>query len=175
LDEFPQLFNVLQGHMSLIGPRPERPEFVEILAEEIDGYCDRLLVRPGITGLAQINLPPDTDLECVRRKLALDLEYVRHASLTVDVRMFLCTLVRLCGLPGQWAMKLFRLQRKVDSPISSSHDGDHGEDDHDGEIVFAVNGHLATASGNGNAATNGRSGGHAADRRAARRLPRRPR
>ncbi len=175
LDEFPQLVNVLKGDMSLIGPRPERPEFVEILAQEIDGYCDRLLVRPGITGLAQINLPPDTDLESVRRKLVLDLEYIQHASMAVDVRMFLCTLVRLCGLPGQWAMKLFRLQREVDSPIWAAQGGDRGEDGREREIVFAVNGHLATANGNGKAATNGRSGGHAADRREARRLPRRPR
>ena len=66
LDEFPQLFNVLKGEMALIGPRPERPEFVDKLAREIPGYLDRLSVRPGITGLAQINLPPDSDLDSVR-------------------------------------------------------------------------------------------------------------
>src|SRR5262249_33837708 len=60
LDELPQLFNVIRGEMSLIGPRPERPEFVHILADEIPDYLNRLLVHPGITGLAQINLPPDS-------------------------------------------------------------------------------------------------------------------
>src|SRR5262245_23382318 len=107
LDELPQLYNVLRGDMSLIGPRPERPEFVETLAEAISGYRGRLVVRPGITGLAQINLPPDTDLDSVRRKLVLDLEYIQSASLSLDMRMFLCTLVRLCGLSGERSMRLF--------------------------------------------------------------------
>jgi lipopolysaccharide/colanic/teichoic acid biosynthesis glycosyltransferase len=81
LDELPQLVNVVYGHMSLVGPRPERPEFVELLAEEVPGYLDRLMVKPGITGLAQINLPPDTDLDSVRRKLVLDREYAWFRAL----------------------------------------------------------------------------------------------
>jgi len=71
LDEFPQLVNVVRGEMALIGPRPERPEFTQRLALEVTNYLDRLAVRPGITGLAQINLPPDTDLDSVRRKVDL--------------------------------------------------------------------------------------------------------
>lgn len=113
LDEFPQLFNVLKGQMCLIGPRPERPEFVHVLVEQIPGYGSRLLVPPGITGLAQINLPPDSDLNSVRRKLALDVEYVKHAGLLLDVRMFLCTSVRLLGIPGVYAMRMFGLRREV--------------------------------------------------------------
>src|SRR5437868_12064000 len=66
LDELPQLFSVLRGDMSLIGPRPERPEFVRVLGDSVAGYMDRLKMVPGITGLAQINLPPDTDLNSVR-------------------------------------------------------------------------------------------------------------
>ena len=62
LDELPQLFNVIKGEMSLVGPRPERPEFVSVLAAAIPDYRKRLAVRPGVTGLAQINLPPDSDL-----------------------------------------------------------------------------------------------------------------
>ncbi len=73
LDELPQLFNVLKGEMSLVGPRPERPEFVCVLAEAVPGYRNRLAVRPGITGLAQINLPPDTDLVSVQRKIRAGL------------------------------------------------------------------------------------------------------
>ena len=114
LDELPQLFNVLRGEMSLIGPRPERPEFVKLLAKEIPGYVNRLAVPPGVTGLAQINLPPDTDLDSVRRKLALDLDYIRNASLLLDFRMFLCTLVRLLGLPCDGVMMILRLRRQVD-------------------------------------------------------------
>ena len=76
LDELPQIINVLKGEMSFVGPRPERPEFVHVLAQSIPDYLKRLAALPGITGLAQLNLPPDTDLDSVRRKLALDLEYI---------------------------------------------------------------------------------------------------
>jgi lipopolysaccharide/colanic/teichoic acid biosynthesis glycosyltransferase len=99
LDEFPQLWNVLRGDMSLVGPRPERPEFVPVLEQAIPRYRDRLLVRPGIAGLAQTHLPADTDLDSVRRKLVYDLYYVRHASLWLDVQIMLCTGGRLLGIP----------------------------------------------------------------------------
>jgi lipopolysaccharide/colanic/teichoic acid biosynthesis glycosyltransferase len=113
LDELPQLINVLRGEMSLIGPRPERPEFVRVLGETIPDYLDRLLVRPGITGLAQINLPPDTDLNSVRRKLVLDREYIANASLLLDLRMFFSTFFRMVGLKGEAAMRLMCLRRDV--------------------------------------------------------------
>jgi len=118
LDELPQLFNVLKGEMSLIGPRPERPEFVPLLAEQVPGYLNRLAVLPGVTGLAQINLPPDSDLDSVRRKVVLDLEYVKHAGLLLDIRMFFCTFIRLLGLPGAVAMNVMGLHREV-SGLSS--------------------------------------------------------
>lgn len=111
LDELPQLFNVVRGEMALIGPRPERPEIVAVLAKEILGYTDRLVVLPGVTGLAQINLPPDTTLDDVRRKLALDMEYIRTAGPRLDVRILLSTLFRLLGVPGNVAMRLFKLRR----------------------------------------------------------------
>src|SRR5262249_5758261 len=75
LDELPQLFNVLWGDMSLIGPRPERPEFLAELEATFPRYRERLAVRPGITGLAQVQLPPDTDVTEVCHKLACDLYY----------------------------------------------------------------------------------------------------
>src|SRR5439155_655859 len=87
LDELPQLWNVLLGDMSLVGPRPERPEFVPSLEQAVPRYHDRLLIRPGLTGLAQLQLPPDTDLESVRRKLACDLYYVQHLGLWLDLRL----------------------------------------------------------------------------------------
>jgi hypothetical protein len=113
LDEFPQLWNVLLGEMNLIGPRPERPEFTRVLAKEIPNYLDRLLVAPGITGLAQINLPPDMDLNSVRRKLVLDLEYIQHANPLLDLRMFTSTLLRLLFIKGDFAMKMMGLERDV--------------------------------------------------------------
>jgi lipopolysaccharide/colanic/teichoic acid biosynthesis glycosyltransferase len=99
LDELPQLFNVLRGEMSLVGPRPERPEFIPALEEAIPRYRDRLLVRPGVTGLAQVQLPADTDLASVRRKLAYDLYYVRCVSPWLDLRILAGTLFKMFGLP----------------------------------------------------------------------------
>ena len=98
LDELPQLFNVLKGEMALIGPRPERPEFTQFLAREIPGYVGRLSVKPGITGLAQIILPADSDVESVRKKLALDLEYVQAGTLILDAKIALCTAIKMVGL-----------------------------------------------------------------------------
>ena len=113
LDEFPQLINVIRGEMALIGPRPERPEFTQKLAIAIPGYLDRLLVRPGVTGLAQINLPPDTDLDSVRRKLILDLVYVREGDLWLDLRIFACTCARLLAIKGPRVTRMFGLERAV--------------------------------------------------------------
>src|SRR5262249_53745183 len=83
----------------LVGPRPERPEFVPGLARAVPGYNDRHLVRPGVTGLAQVQLPPDTDLDSVRRKTAFDLHYIRHIGLWLDLRLVLCTALHMLGLP----------------------------------------------------------------------------
>ena len=91
LDETPQFWNVLRGEMSVVGPRPERPSFVRQFEREVPGYRDRLLVRPGITGLAQITTGYDTDLSSVRRKVALDRRYVQRASLGQDLAILLRT------------------------------------------------------------------------------------
>lgn len=108
LDEFPQLLNVLKGEMSLVGPRPERPEFVPALSEKISGYRDRLGVLPGITGLAQLNLPPDSDINDVRRKLVLDLEYMEKAGVLLDLRIILCTAAKLLRVPARGILGLKR-------------------------------------------------------------------
>jgi lipopolysaccharide/colanic/teichoic acid biosynthesis glycosyltransferase len=97
IDELPQLWNVLKGDMSLVGPRPERPEFVGPLSEAIPGYAERHAVRPGVTGLAQIQLPPDTDIESVRTKLVLDRCYVERQGFWLDLRIMLGTAVYLTG------------------------------------------------------------------------------
>ena len=112
LDELPQLFNVLHGEMDLVGPRPERPEFTQWLGREIPGYLNRLAVRPGITGLAQINLPPDSDLDSVRRKLALDLEYIHARTTWLDLRIVACTALRLFGVRSAVARRLLALNRQ---------------------------------------------------------------
>jgi lipopolysaccharide/colanic/teichoic acid biosynthesis glycosyltransferase len=99
IDELPQLWNVLRGDMSLVGPRPERPEFVAQLEPAIPGYGERLTTWPGLTGLAQIQLPPDTNLESVQRKLRYDLFYLEHASLGLDLRIVAGTAFHVLGLP----------------------------------------------------------------------------
>ena len=113
LDELPQLLNVLKGDMSLVGPRPERPEFVHVLAEAIPDYLNRLVVPPGVTGLAQLNLPPDSDLMSVRRKLVLDCEYIEQAGLLLDIRLLCCTSLRMLKLPERWMLPIFGLRRDV--------------------------------------------------------------
>ena len=113
LDGLPQLFNVVRGEMGLIGPRPERPEFVEKLVEEVHGYAERLIVLPGVTGLAQINLPPDETIDCVRRKLVLDLEYIQTASWELDFRILLCTVLRAIGIRHGRAVRWLRLNRNT--------------------------------------------------------------
>jgi lipopolysaccharide/colanic/teichoic acid biosynthesis glycosyltransferase len=99
LDEIPQLWNVLRGDMSLIGPRPERPEFVPELERAIPRYRDRLLVLPGVTGLAQVQLPPDSSIESVRVKVAYDLYYARYRGFWLDFRILVGTLFKLLGFP----------------------------------------------------------------------------
>src|SRR5262249_32623024 len=96
LDELPQLWNILRGDMSLVGPRPERPGFVPHLAPVNPHSRGRLSVLPGLRGLAQMHLPPDADLDSVRRKLVLDLRYVRQRSLWLDARIVVATFRRVC-------------------------------------------------------------------------------
>jgi lipopolysaccharide/colanic/teichoic acid biosynthesis glycosyltransferase len=106
IDELPQLWNVLKGEMSLIGPRPERPEFVAELEQAIDGYADRHAVLPGITGLAQVQLAPDTDIESVRRKLVFDMHYIHNLSFWLDVRIMLATVLHMVGVSFRRLRKL---------------------------------------------------------------------
>jgi lipopolysaccharide/colanic/teichoic acid biosynthesis glycosyltransferase len=109
IDEFPQLWNVLRGEMSLVGPRPERPEFAAGLDKVLPLYGNRLLVRPGITGLAQVQLPPDTDVASVRRKLAHDLYYVRYMNFWLDLRLLLATAFAVLFVPAGLTLFLLAL------------------------------------------------------------------
>jgi lipopolysaccharide/colanic/teichoic acid biosynthesis glycosyltransferase len=116
LDELPQLVNVLTGQMALVGPRPERPEFAQALAEEIPNYLDRLLVLPGVTGLAQVNLPADSDFDSVRRKLLLDLRYIAQASFLLDIRLLIATAAPLVGIRANLINRLLRVSCTAEIP-----------------------------------------------------------
>lgn len=91
IDEIPQLWHVLCGHMSFVGPRPERPEIIAQLAREIPFYEERLMVQPGITGWAQVSYPYGASTLDARRKLEYDLYYMKHMSLFLDVFILLDT------------------------------------------------------------------------------------
>lgn len=97
LDELPQLFNILSGQMSLVGPRPERAFFYRTFEQYIDGFSQRLLVRPGLTGLAQVSGGYDLRPE---EKLRLDLKYIRHQTLLLDLRILLKTVQVVIGREG---------------------------------------------------------------------------
>ncbi len=101
IDELPQVINVLRGEMSIVGPRPERPEFVGELSRAIPIYRARHAVLPGITGWAQIHYPYGDSVEDARIKLEYDLYYVRHASLALDVLIMLQTLPTMLLFKGQ--------------------------------------------------------------------------
>jgi len=92
LDELPQLLNVIKGDMSLVGPRPERPYFVEKLMEEFPSYVRRMKVRPGITGWAQIKLPYDEHFDDVGEKLKYDSHYIENVSFWLDLKIIFKTI-----------------------------------------------------------------------------------
>ncbi len=101
LDEVPQFINVLKGEMSVIGPRPERLFFVRKLAKGVPHYLDRLVVKPGITGLAQVRNGYDTDQASVQRKVDLDRQYIGKRSVRLDIAILLHTV--LVVLKGEGA------------------------------------------------------------------------
>ncbi|MFN7209803.1 MAG: sugar transferase, partial [Aggregatilineales bacterium] len=100
LDELPQLWNVLRGEMSIVGPRPERPVFVDQLAQRIPFYRTRLLVAPGLTGWAQICYKYGNTEEDALIKLQYDLYYIRHQSIALDLLIMLRTLGKMLALSG---------------------------------------------------------------------------
>lgn len=91
LDELPQLFNVLRSEMSLVGPRPERTCFMRMLKKEVHRYNERLLVKPGITGLAQVHYRYDRTVADVKRKIRFDLLYIRRMCLALDLQILAWT------------------------------------------------------------------------------------
>jgi sugar transferase (PEP-CTERM system associated) len=92
LDELPQLWNILRGDMSIVGPRPERPEFVRTLTEQIPFYALRHIVKPGLSGWAQVRFPYGASVEDALEKLQYDLFYIKHMSIALDLTIMLETL-----------------------------------------------------------------------------------
>ncbi|MDA7916156.1 exopolysaccharide biosynthesis polyprenyl glycosylphosphotransferase [Verrucomicrobia bacterium] len=116
IDEIPQLFNVFKGEMSFVGPRPERPEFIGDLVRDIPFFRERLLVQPGITGWAQVNYPYGASVDDARRKLELDLYYMKHMSIVLDLFILLDTVrIILMGGVGK-TTRTSRARRAVDPP-----------------------------------------------------------
>jgi lipopolysaccharide/colanic/teichoic acid biosynthesis glycosyltransferase len=101
LDELPQLINVVRGEMSIVGPRPERPEFVAALEQRIPFYRARLLVKPGLTGWAQIKYRYGSSANDALIKLQYDLYYVKHHSLMLDALIIAKTIGVVLGLRGR--------------------------------------------------------------------------
>ena len=101
IDELPNVVNVLRGEMSLVGPRPERPEFVVQLEREIPFYRSRLLVQPGLTGWAQVNHPYGDSVRGALEKLEFDLFYVKHRSLFFDLWILVRTVATVVALRGR--------------------------------------------------------------------------
>jgi len=130
IDELPQLINVLKGEMSLVGPRPERPEFVTTLVLKIPKYSQRLVLRPGLTGLAQIRHRADLVLDDVKRKIRYDLLYLRRASMSTDLKIILGTVPIVLGLNVmKWKglkkarrfLRVDRLQKTMNEPQTTAH------------------------------------------------------
>ncbi|MGQ9502805.1 MAG: exopolysaccharide biosynthesis polyprenyl glycosylphosphotransferase, partial [Anaerolineae bacterium] len=101
LDELPQILNILRGDIHLIGPRPERPEFIAQLEKEIPFYRARLAVKPGLTGWAQVKYRYGSTVEDARIKLEYDLYYIKHRSLGLDLQILLQTIGVMLALKGQ--------------------------------------------------------------------------
>jgi lipopolysaccharide/colanic/teichoic acid biosynthesis glycosyltransferase len=115
LDELPQLFNVLMGQMSLVGPRPERPEIIDSLnlIKQVPGYGNRLLVKPGVTGLAQLQLPADSDILSVRHKIVYDLYYIHHQNPWLALRLLLATAAKAFGVGPKTIRAIFMLPERA--------------------------------------------------------------
>ena len=105
IDELPQLFSVLSGDMSLIGPRPERPELEENIIENIKNYTERYSVKPGLSGWAQVNYPYGASLEDTRRKLSYDLYYIKNFSIFLDILIFFKTIQLVFTAKGSIPLK----------------------------------------------------------------------
>lgn len=100
VDELPQLWNVLRGEMSIVGPRPERPELIDMIVDIVPSFVDRTMAKPGMTGLAQVRMAYANSIEESRTKARLDLLYIRTASTFVDLKLIVRTFGRIVSRSG---------------------------------------------------------------------------
>ena len=100
IDELPQIINVLKGEMSLIGPRPERPEIEKKLSQVINNYDLKYLAKPGLSGWAQVNYPYGASIDDARIKLSYDLYYLKHFSIFLDLLIFFKTIKLVFNAEG---------------------------------------------------------------------------
>ncbi len=117
IDELPQLINVLRGEMVIVGPRPERPEFVKALVEQIPYYQQRLAVKPGITGWAQINHKYGDTLEDTLLKLEYDLYYIKNLNFTLDLYIMFQTVKVMLLSRGRAVTSSFAVNTHTGSPF----------------------------------------------------------
>lgn len=121
IDEIPQFLNVLFGHMSLVGPRPERPEIISDILKEIPEYQRRLQVKPGITGPAQVFLGYDTCMEDVRRKIQFDLIYIYNQSVRMQILFLILTFLKIIFNTTTVEINLFNLNLLFRENYKSAH------------------------------------------------------
>lgn len=100
IDELPQIFNVLKFEINLIGPRAERPEMYDIIVKEISTFKERLMIKPGITGLAQVTSGYQNDIKSMNIKLKEDIYYIKHRSIKLDIKILYKTLISTIKLIG---------------------------------------------------------------------------
>lgn len=122
LDELPQILNIIMGHMVLVGPRPERPEIEASLRTKVPMYAQRLAVKPGVTGMAQVHLPADQCVESVRRKLSYDLTYVQYGTFWLDCRIVAGTMLKLVPFMSWLIQPAARCHRFMDRAANLLHD-----------------------------------------------------
>ena len=101
LDELPQILSVIKGDLSFIGPRPERPEFVGELSQKIPHYSMRHIVKPGLSGWAQINFPYGSSVDDSMQKLQYDLYYIKNRSLVLEAIIILKTIMTVLRIEGR--------------------------------------------------------------------------
>ena len=101
LDEVPQFINILKGDMSIVGPRPERPIFVQQIAEKLPFYQTRHVIKPGLTGWAQVNHAYTTTIDDALIKLQYDLFYIKHRSIFLDINILIKTIGTVLFYKGQ--------------------------------------------------------------------------
>ena len=116
IDEIPQLLNILKGEMSFVGPRPERPEFIEQLVKDIPLFTERLMLPPGLTGWAQVNYPYGASVEDAKRKLEYDLYYLKHMGLMLDIFILLDTVKTV--LKGGASVRRFKAGRDLSEALA---------------------------------------------------------